>query len=195
MSKHILKLVLFSVMLLMTSSIVAQRGQGNRGQSQNQVQGEREMPTFNAENAVGILKYRYKRVLKKTKLKDPEKKSAVVKIISDYNQTINEIKFLHSDELSATENFVAIKRAEAKANRDRGAMHFIQQDAMEKLVHIKHKVHKTEQLLNDQLVLVLSEKQFNKWRRIQRARKESLKPQRPDNGGGGRPQKSGRGGR
>jgi hypothetical protein len=195
MSKHILKLVLFSILLLITSSIVAQRGQGNRGQSQNQIQGERELPTFNAENAVGILKYRYKRVLKKTKLKEEKKKSTVAKIISDYNQTINEIKFLHSDELSATENFVAIKRAEAKANRDGGAMHFIQQDAMEKLIHVKHKVHKAKQVLNDQLALVLSEKQFHKWRRIQRARKESLKPQRPDNNGGGRPQKGARRGR
>jgi len=195
MSKDILKLVLFSVILLMTSSIVAQRGPGNRGQSQNQRQGERELPKFNAENAVGILMYDYERVLKKTKVKKAKKKSRIAKIISDYNHTITEIKFLHSEEFRATENFVTIKRATAKENRDREAMRFIQQEAMEKLIPIKHKVHKAVQVLNEKLALVFSEKQLHKWRRLQRARKENIKPKRPDNPKGGRPQRGGPRGR
>ena len=195
MSKYVLKLVLFSVMLLMTSSIVAQRGQGKGGRSQNQMHGERELPKFNAENAVGILKYDYERVLKKTKLKKVKKKSKVAKIISDYNHTIAEITFLHSDELRATENYVAIKRAEAKANRDRDAMHYIQSEAMEQLIHIKHKVHKAERVLNDKLTLVFSEKQYHKWSRLQRKRKENLKPKRPNNLEGRRPQQGGPRGR
>lgn len=195
MSKYIFKLVLFSVMLLMTSTIAAQRGQGKGGRPQNQMHGEREQPKFNAENAVGILKYDYERVLKKTKIKKAPKKSAVAKIISDYNQTIAEITFLYSEELRATENFVVMKREEANANRDREAVHFIQQVAMEKLIYIKRKVHKADRVLNDKLALVLSEKQLHKWRRLQRARKESLQPKRPDNSEGGRPQQRGLGGR
>jgi len=191
MSKYVLKLVLFSVMLLMTSSIVAQPGKG--GRPQNQMHGERELPKFNAENAVGIVKYDYERVLKKTKLKKAKKKSRVAKIISEYNHTIAEIKFLHSDELRATEKFVALKRAETKANRD--AMHYIQQEAMEKLIHIKHKVRKAERVLNDKLNFVFSEKQHHKWSRLQRKSKESLKPKRPDNSEGRRPQQGGPRGR
>jgi len=180
-------------MLLMTSSIVAQRGQGNSRQSQRH--GEREAPKFNAKNAVGILKYDYERVLKKTKVKKAKKKKRVAKIISDYNHTIAEISFLHAEDLKATESFVAIKRAAAKANRDREAMHFIQQEAMEKLIHIKHKVRKAEQVLNKRLALVFSEKQLHKWRRLQRTRKENLKPKRPDHSQGGRSQKGGPRGR
>ena len=182
-------------MLLMTNSIVAQRGQGKGGRSPNQMHGERELPKFNSENAVGILKYDYERVLKKTKVKKVAKKNRVAKIISDYNHTIAEISFLHTEDFKATENFVAIKRAEAKANRDRDAMHYIQQEAMEKLIHIKHKVRTAEQLLNDKLELVLSEKQQHKWLRLQRARKESLKPKRPDTSQENRPQKGGPRGR
>jgi len=182
-------------MLLMTSSIVAQRGQGKGGRSQNQMQVQRELPKFSAENAASILKYDYERVLKKTKLKKAKKKNRVAKIISAYNQTINEIKFLHSEELRSTENFVAVKRQEAKANRDRYAMPYIQSEAMEKLIHIKRKVHKAERVLNDKLELVFSEKQFHKWRRLQRKRKESLKPKRLDNSEGGRPQQGGPRGR
>jgi len=175
----------------MTSSIVAQRGQGKGGRPQNQMHGDRELPKFNAENAVGILKYDYERILKKTKVKKGNKKIRVTKIISAYNHSIREIKFLHSEELRATENFVATKRAAAKANRDRDAMHFIQQEAMEKLIHIKHKVLKAERVLNDKLTAIFSKKQHHKWRRLQRARKESIQPKRPDNSEGGRPKQRG----
>lgn len=191
MRKNILKLAVFIVMLLMTESMQAQRGAGNRGQVQHQMQGQREQPKFNAENAIGMLKYDYERVLKKTKVKKVKKKNKIAKIILDYNHTIAEIKFLHSEEFRATESFVAIKRVEAMANRDRDVMHFIQLEAMEKLAHIKRKVHKAERVLNDKLGLVFSEKQYHKWRRLQRARKESLKPKRPNNSEGGRPQKGG----
>ena len=193
-----LKLVLFSVMLLMTETIVAQRGQGNRGnsrQSQNQMHGERELPKFNAKNAVGILKYDYERVLKKTKVKKAVKKNRVAKIISAYNHTIAEISFLHSEELKATERLVALKRAAAKGSRDREAMQSIQSEAMERLAPIKHKVRKAERVLNEKLMHVFSEKQYHKWRRMQRARKENLKPKRPDHSQGDRSQKGGRGGR
>ena len=198
MSKNILKIVLLSVMLLMTNSIVAQRGQGNRGnkmQSQNQMHGERELPRFNAKNAVGILKYDHERVLKKTKVKKTPKKNRVAKIISDYNHTIAEISFLHSEELKATERFVALKRAAAKGRRDLETMQSIQSEAMEKLIPIKYKVRKAEQVLNEKLRQVFSEKQYHKWRRMQRARKENLKPKRPDHSQGERSQKGGRGGR
>lgn len=195
MSKYILKLVLFSVIILMTNSIVAQRGQGNREQSQHQRPGERKLPKFNAKKAVGILKYDYERVLKKTKVKKAAKKNRVAKIISAYNHTIAEISFLHSEELKAIERFVALKRAAAKGSRDREAMQSIQSEAMEKLTPIKHQVRKAERVLNDKLMQVFSEKQYHKWRRMQRTRKENLKPKRPDHSQGERSQKGGRGGR
>jgi len=182
-------------MLLMTSTIVAQRAQGKGWQPQNKMHGKRELPKFNAENAIGILMYDFERVLKKTKIKKAKKKSRLAKIISDYNHTIAEIKFLHSDDLRATENFVALKRAIAMTNRDRDAMHYIQQETMEKLTHIKHKVRKAERVLNNKLTLILSEKQYHKWNRFQRKSKESLKPKRPDNSEGRRPKQGGPRGR
>lgn len=196
MSKNELKLVVFSILLLISGSLLAQRGQGNsgqggRGQSQNQMQAQSEQPKFNAAHAIGILLYDHDRVIKKTKLKNPGKKRNVVKIISDYNQTIRELKFLHSEEFRATENYVAIKREAAKVNGDRAEMRLIQLEAVEKLNHIKDKVLRAEQVLNDKLAGVFSEKQNHKWLRLQHARKESLKLGRPYSVEGSRPQKGG----
>lgn len=191
MNTTILKLTVFAIMLLTTKSILAQRGPGNSRQAQRPMQGQRELPKFNAKNAVGILKYDYEKVLKKTKVKKDSKKNKVTKIIADYNHSIAEIMFLHTDEFRAIEKFVAIKRETAKANRDREAIPFIQQEAMEKLIHIKRKVRNADRVLNDKLELVLSEKQLQKWHRLQRTRKESLQPKRPENTRGGRPQQRG----
>jgi len=171
MRKNVLKLVLYSIILLITVSIEAQgqrgqsqnRTQGQRGQSQNRAQGQGSMPVFNAENATGILTYSYRKVIKKTKNKKAEEKNSVEKIISEYNHTIDEIKFLHSDEFRAIEKILAKKRQEAMANRDREAMRFIQSETMKKLIHIKSKVQIAEQELNGKLELVFSEKQYNKW--------------------------------
>lgn len=192
MRKNILKLVVFTTILLMTKSILAQRGSGNRGQTQHQIDGQRELPKFNAKNAVGILKYDYGRVIKKTKIKKDAKKNRIAKIISDYNHIIDEIKFLHSEDFKAVENYVSIKREEARTNNDRAAMSFIHSEAMEQLLYIKRNVYKAEQTLNNQLEMFLTEKQFHKWRRLQRARKESLNSKTPDNIERGRPQKGGR---
>jgi len=165
----------------MTSSVAGQPGQGKGGRPKGQVQGEKKQPNFNAENALGILLYDDRKVLKKVKVKKAKKKNSVVKIISEYNHTIRELTFLHTDEFRAAENIVALKRAKAEATRDREAMQNAQHDAMEKLIHIKRKVNHAEQELNDKLAFVLSEKQFRKWYRFQRSRKESLKPKKPDN--------------
>jgi len=190
MNTTILKLAVLAILLLTTSMLV-QRGPGNSRQAQRPMQGQRELPKFNAENAVGILKYDYEKVIKKTKVKKDTKKNKVTKIIADYNHSIAEIMFLHTDEFRAIEKFVAIKRETAKANRDREAMPFIQQEAMEKLIPIKHKVRNADRVLNDKLELILSEKQLQKWHRLQRTRKESLQPKRPENTREGRPQQRG----
>lgn len=170
----------------MTVSVEAQRGQGKRGQSQNNMQGQGMMPKFNAKNAAGILTYNYERVIKKTKLKKDEKKSRVEDIISEYNHSIDEIKILHSDEFRATEKFVAKKYNEAKVGGNREDIRFIQLEAVEKLAHIKSTVLKAELELNGKLEIVFSEKQYKKWLRYQRSKKQSLKQKTPETAGGGR---------
>jgi hypothetical protein len=195
MSKYTLKLGLFSIILLMTGAVEAQRGQRQGGHSQNRGGSQEAMPKFNSENAIGILTYDYEKVQKKTKLKKDDKQRSVEKIISDYNQIINEIKFLHSEEFKETESFVEMKKEEAKINRDRDAMDYIHTEAIKKLSRVKSKVLQAEQQLNNKLVIVFSEKQNNKWLRYQQTRKESLKPKRPESSDDRRPQQGGPRGR
>jgi len=88
MNNNILKLGLFLAILLITVPLFAQV-QGQRSQNRNQ--GQRSMPAFNAKNAVGIIKYNAKKIIKKTNIKNEEKKREVVKVFSAYNQTIDEL--------------------------------------------------------------------------------------------------------
>ncbi len=201
MIKKILKLGLFATILLLTVSINAQsRGQrgnggGQKGQSQNRSQGQRMIPAFNAKNAIGILKYDDVIVCKKTKIKVKSEKLKVVKIISEYNHTIDELLFLHSETIKTTEEFVSLKRKKAIANKDMESMRFIQMEAMEGLYPIKNKVNEADQLLNTKLERLLSNKQFKKWKKYQELKKKELKPKRPERNKGSSSQSSQRGSR
>ena len=98
MHKNIPKSIIYVVLLFSNLTLSAQRpnqnggqGQGQR-QGQGQGQGERTAPTFDAENAVGIIKYKEKQVIKKMHLKSDDKKKEVNQLFSDYNKTIENIK-------------------------------------------------------------------------------------------------------
>ena len=190
MSKNVLKLGLYSVILLLTVTVESQR---QRGPSQNISQGQQAMPVFNAENAAGILTYNDRKVIKKTKLETDKEKDSVKKIISEYNHAIEEIKSLHSRAFRTAEEFVAEKRREAMTNRDREAMRSIQSETMQKLNPIRRIVRSTELRLNDKLKPVFSEEQYGWWLDYQKSKKQALRPKRPDNTEGGRPVGVGRG--
>jgi len=187
MNKAILKSGLFSAILLISVSLSAQV-QGQR-RSQNRNQGQRSMPAFNAKNAVGIIKYNVKKIIKKTNIKSEDKREEVAKIFSAYNLTIDEIKSLNSENLKDVEKFVNDTQKNAIVARDREAMRFARKDANEKLAPIRKEVVIADQELNSSLKQILSEEQFERWKKYQQFKKDALQPERPqgmNNSGGSR---------
>lgn len=178
MNKAILKSGLFSAILLISVSLSAQV-QGQR-RSQNRNQGQRSMPAFNAKNAVGIIKYNAKKIIKKTNIKNEEKRGEVVKVFSAYNQTIDEIKLLNSEKLKDVERFVNETQKNAMATRDRDAMRFARKKANEKLAPIKNQIIIADQELNTSLKQILSEEQFERWMKYRQFKKKALQPNLPE---------------
>ncbi len=148
------------------------------------------MPAFNAENAVGIIKYNAKRIIKKINIKNEDKRREVVKVFSAYNQTIDEIKSLNSEKLKDIKRLVNEAQKNAMATRDRDAMRLARKDANEKLAPIKSQISNADQKLNKSLMLILSKEQFERWTKYQQFRKEALQPNLPErmnnNSGGSR---------
>ncbi len=183
MKKGSLILRLFTIILLVTvfanAQVQGQRGNyGQMGQSQNR--GQSQMPSFDASNAVGILTYDEEKVAKRSKIKSDGKKKDITVIISAYNHRIDEIRILYAVLLITTEKYVADRRKEAMARRNREAMSLIQSDAMDKLRPVRREVIKADKELNKRLAGILSEKQLKKWKNYQNSKKESLRPKIPE---------------
>ncbi len=178
MDKTILKSGLFSAILLISVSLSAQvQGQRN---SQNRNQSQRSMPAFNAENAVGIIKYNAKKIIKKTNIKNEDKRREVAKIFSVYNQTISEIKLLNSEKLKGVERYVNDTQKNAMATRDLEAMRFSRKVANEKLAPIKNQIIIADQELNTSLKQILLEEQFERSLKYRQFKKEALQPNLPE---------------
>jgi len=165
---------LLAIIILQVGLANAQRGQPPNGSQGGQGGGQMSMPDFNVENAVGILKYKPKKVFKKLKIQADSNMLAIATFITAYNQTIDEIHVANSDKLGDLENIVNTKRKDAMANRDTQAMRNIQAEAMQQLAPIRTQLIIVEQNLNFELKQVLTEKQYKKWEKYQNSKKEAL---------------------
>ena len=191
MHKNIPKSIIYVVLLFSNLTLSAQRpnqnggqGQGQR-QGQGQGQGERTAPTFDAENAVGIIKYKEKQVIKKMHLKSDDKKKEVNQLFSDYNKTIENIKTANAEKFAAIETNVSEGQKYAKANKDREAMHNVRKYANEKLTPIRREVSNTVKELNSNLEQMVSESEFRDWMKFHNSKKEAIKPKQPEGRGNG----------
>lgn len=168
-----MKKLLFLFILLFQSGLSFAQMQGQRS---GQGQGQTPMPEFKAKNVAGILKYDEDNVYKKLGIKDDALKQKIYKSLSKYHNKIDEILFLNNPKLEKVENKVNTQREIATANKDRQAMMEIMDEARKELAPIKKEVIEANEIVNQELEKILSEKQYKKWLKYQANKKKSLKP-------------------
>lgn len=167
-----MKKSLFLIILLFQSVLSFAQMQG-----QKSGQGQTSMPKFNAKNVAGILKYDEVKIYKKLGIKDNDLKKNIYKPLSVYNKKVDEIIFLNTPKLEKIEREVNLQREIAMANKDRQAMMGIMDEAKKEIAPIKKMIIEANKILNEQLKIILSEKQYKKWLKYQANKKKALKPQ------------------
>ncbi|MBU3012178.1 hypothetical protein KO506_12245 [Polaribacter vadi] len=178
--KHI-----FFAALLLVNSLIFSQGMRNGGGGMNQQnrQGEtREVKEFKASEAAGIFYYETDVVIKKIKVKDDQLKIKVKKVISNYNFKVKEIAFLNSVKFSDLN--VVVNTSMSSGNREEGVK--MREKVEEVIKPVKEEILIHEEELNKNLENILSEKQFKKWVKYQKNKRDSLEPKKHNNEEGGR---------
>ncbi len=175
-----MKKVFIIAVLLLHLGLNAQPPGGGGGRSpQNQNrQGEKsEIKKFKATEVAGIFYYNTERVVKKLKVKKEEKKFPIIKALRDYNFKVKEILFLNFVQFSDLDILV---NSMSKGNDNEARLEM--RKKVEGVIRpIRDRVHENEKELNLILKGFLSEKQFKKWLKYQKKKKDSLKPKKPEN--------------
>jgi hypothetical protein len=189
-----MKKVFFIAVLVLSIGLNAQPpggGGGRSQQNQNRQGGEkREIKKFKASEVAGIFYYEIEKVVKKLKVKKEEVQLPIQKALRNYNFKIKEILFLNSEKFSDIDILV---NSLAKG-KDKSARLELRKKVEKVIRPIRDSVHEYEKELNLTLKGLLSEKQFKKWLKYQKNKKDSLKPKRSEsrNTQGSRSNNSGR---
>ena len=189
-----MKKVFFIAVLVLSIGLNAQPpggGGGRSQQNQNRQGGEkREIKKFKASEVAGIFYYEIEKVVKKLKVKKEEVQLPIQKALRNYNFKIKEILFLNSEKFSDIDILV---NSLAKG-KDKSARLELRKKVEKVIRPIRDSVHENEKELNLTLKGLLSEKQFKKWLKYQKNKKDSLKPKRSEsrNTQGSRSNNSGR---
>jgi hypothetical protein len=176
-----MKKVVYIIVLLFSLGLNAQPpgGGGGRGQQNQNRQGEdkSEIKKFKASEVAGIFYYDIEKVVKKLKVKKEEEQSPIKKAIRNYNFKIKEILLLNAVKFSDLDILVN----SMSKGKDNDARLQVRKKVGEVVKPIRDRVHENEKELNLILKGLLSEKQFKKWLKYQKKKKESLKPKKPEN--------------
>ena len=192
MRKIFLFTVLFSCFSFFAQGQRGGNGGGRSPQNQNRQGGEeREVKEFNASDVAGIFYYDIKKVIKKLKVKDKKTQNKVKKALKDYNFKIKEIAFLNSDKFNGLNEVMKTLKGTDRRQGNRNDDNDLENPVTNKREGIRGKIQNIirpvrneirghEEILNETLENVLSEKQNMKWIKYQKKQKEELMPKRPE---------------
>lgn len=169
-------------------------GGGRQNQNQNDQKEEREIKEFSASEVAGIFYYDIEEVIKKIKVKDESVQNKVKTALKDYNFKVKEIAFLNSVKFNELDIIMkSMKGSRNRKSENNSNNNIVNNgDETNKEESLKEKVNKVirpvreelkqnEEILNETLKVLLSEKQQKKWLKYQEKKKDSLKPEeKPD---------------
>ena len=194
------------IILLANTAISAQRGGGGmgRGQQQNQngpQNSEREVKEFKASDVAGIFYYDVEEAIKKIKVKKDKFKVPVAKALKDYNFKIKEIALLNTDNFKVIDILMKSNRGMNRVSRQQTSLNntnnqpkeidSLRIKVREIMRSIRRDVNKNEEILNENLKNILTEKQNKKWLKYQESQKEKLTPKRQERNNNNRGQQQG----
>jgi len=144
------------------------------GNAQNQ---QPKMLEYKAKNIVGIFYYNLEEVASKIKVKKDDTKNKVAKELRDYNNKVKDIEFLNSVKLTEVETVVNNLGPQARTNADiRGRIRKLIETT---IPPVRDSVFAREKVLNTNMEGILSVKQYKKWIKYQKNKRESLLPKPP----------------
>jgi len=169
--------IIFS--LLVTVSFSQMRGGGmKRGGHGRNGQGmqQQEMQGFNINRMAGIVMYDENKVLKKLKIKDLKKAQKIRTYIRDYNKKMEGLKLKYYKEIKTAKAMAEAKRKEAMQKQDREIMRDARSEIREKLAPVRNEAKQYQNLLNEKMEKILSEKKLKKWKKYvsSRHKKQSV---------------------
>ena len=144
------------------------------GNAQNQ---QPKMLEYKAKNIVGIFYYNLEEVASKLKVKKDDTKNKVARELRDYNNKVKDIEFLNSVKLTEVETVVNNLGPQARTNADiRGRIRKLIETT---IPPVRDSVFAREKVLNTNMEGILSVKQYKKWIKYQKNKRESLLPKPP----------------
>ncbi|RCS27435.1 hypothetical protein DUT90_04795 [Polaribacter sp. WD7] len=183
-----MKKIVYLIIILIGVSMHAQAQGAGRGQErvrpdqQRLNQQNRKPRAFKASEVAGLFFYDIDKVLKKLNLKNDKSKPLVVSLLKKYNTQIKEIEFSNADTFTNLNKIVNAEMKSIRAqgnNRVNNQRGLTREKAQEIIRPIRQKVRKNEKNLNNGLKDILTEKELKKWVKYQKAKKDKLKPKRP----------------
>jgi hypothetical protein len=141
-----------------------------------QMPGNISPPDFKAEKAAGIFEYDIEKVINKLKIIDDSTKIKVSESLSDYNSKMYNLLIQHTTIFIELEADFDRNLKIAMRNRDRNQMDGVKAKIQQIIPPIRLKVYNEENVLNDKMANLLTEKQYKKWLRYQKGKKPSAIP-------------------
>lgn len=129
-------------------------------------------PEFHAEKAAGIFNYDLTKVIDKLKVTDEDSQKKVAEALEVYNAKMNELSFAYASTFRELEDDFDKNVQIAMQRRDRSQMDGVKARIQEVIPPIKKEVNMEENALNEVMVVILTEKQNNKWLKYQKRKKQ-----------------------
>lgn len=186
-----MKKLLFLSCVLFSISFYAQPpgGRGNMRDFGQRGQNNKEKPReFKARKAAGIFYYDVDKVVKKIKIKREILQSNIKEYLREYNDKVKNIALLNSEKFEQLNELMKNNRP----SRNQNSYENNEDETDESVVNIRKKVgyvirpvkkeiRTLELELNANMEAVLSEKQFAKWMKHQKLKKDKLNPKKQQN--------------
>lgn len=123
-------------------------------------------PDFNAIETAGLIKYDSDKVIRKLKILEDSVKKLVSKHIQTYNQEMDNLLLTHGNTLEDLEKEFDKNVKITIQNRDRSQMNGVKSKIEKTIPPIRLEVQKHKDVLNEDMRVLLTEKQYKKWLRF-----------------------------
>lgn len=130
--------------------------------------GRMSPPEFNAIEKARIITYDTEEVIKKLKITEDSISKEVSMHLATYNSEMDNLLLLHSQTLRDLEKEFDRNVKIAMQNRDRSQMSGVKNKIKQIIPPIRYEVSKHENILNEALGNILTEKQYKKWLKYQK---------------------------
>ena len=128
-------------------------------------------PDFNAETAAGLFEYDVEEVIEKLKIADDTTMQTVTKALNTYNSKIFDLSMEHASTFKALEDEFDKNVQIAMQRRDRSQMNGVKAKIQQVIPPIRMQVGAEENVLNEAMIILLTEKQNDKWLKYQKRKK------------------------